>query len=138
PRRQPPARDRREGHRLADPVRRAERERVGVGPHLPGPPLPTPPSPRPPGEEGEKQNLLSVRRCPCPSVVVRVRPCHYSYRSADDHLPGPPLPTPPSPRPPGEEGEKQRRSLLKPPLSRWAGGGRGRERGGWGSEGLLV
>ncbi len=31
PRRRPPARDRREGDRLADHVRRAERERVGVG-----------------------------------------------------------------------------------------------------------
>src|SRR6185295_3106602 len=123
PRRQPPARDRREGHRLADPVRRAERERVGVGPHLPGPPLPTPPSPRPPGEEGEKQNLLSVRRCPCPSVVVRVRPCHYSYRSADDHLPGPPLPTPPSPPPTGRGGRKAKKiPFIAPSLP--VGGGR--------------
>jgi hypothetical protein len=52
--------------------------------------------------------------------------------------PSPPRPSSPAPSlppSPGEEGEQQEQSAVKAPSLPVRGGGRGRERGGWGSEG---
>src|SRR6185295_8909721 len=86
----------------------------------PSPPRPSSPDPSLPPPTG--RGGRTAKRIP-PLKWGRGLPPPATFRGGDTPRPYEILP---------------RASLLplKPPLSRWAGGGRGRERGGWGSEGL--